>query len=194
MNPFNLLTENWIPVRRADGSRSCIPPWRITDPDPAIVDIDAPRPDFKGALLELLIGLVQTALPPKNDADWLQGFATPPKPDTLQKAFAPLIPFFNLFGDRPCFLQDLTLTEAEAKTPSPIAALLMGFCFEDQSVVVESAVQRRFWRGGKEAKITTLDFAGFASVADPGKALRALLAGVGPAKGFGCGLLLARRA
>lgn len=70
----------------------------------------------------------------------------------------------------------------------------MGFCFEDQSVVVESAVQRRFWRGGKEAKITTLDFAGFASVADPGKALRALLAGVGPAKGFGCGLLLARRA
>lgn len=63
MRLFNLLTENWIPVRRADGSRSRIPPWRITDPDPAIVDIDAQRPDFKGALLELLIGLVQTALP-----------------------------------------------------------------------------------------------------------------------------------
>lgn len=125
MKLFNLLTENWIPVRRADGSRSRIPPWRITDPGLAIADIDAPRPDFKGALLELLIGLVQTALPPKNDTDWLQGFAKPPTPGILEKAFAPLIPFFNLFGDRPCFLQDLMLTEAEAKTPSPIAALLM---------------------------------------------------------------------
>lgn len=70
----------------------------------------------------------------------------------------------------------------------------IGLCFEERSLVVESYTQRRFWRADKEATITTLDFAGFASVADPGKALRALLAGVGPAKGFGCGLLLARRA
>ena len=125
MHPFNLLAENWIPVRRADGSTDRIAPWRITGPDPPCVDIDTPRPDFKGALLELLIGLVQTAFPPENDKAWKRGFKEPPSPETLQAAFAPLLPFFNLFGNRPLFLQDLTLTEAEAKTPSPIAALLM---------------------------------------------------------------------
>lgn len=97
---------------------------------------------------------------------------------------------------------------AENAEPPPRAALAqecgvkwllarqegMGLCFEEPSLVVESAVQRRFWRGGQQAKISTLDFAGFAAVADPELALRALLHGVGPAKGFGCGLVLARRA
>ncbi len=125
MHPFNLLSENWIPVRRADGSTDRIPPWRITAPDPPCVDIAASRPDFKGALLELLVGLVQTAWPPENDRAWKRGFKEPPSPETLKAAFVPLLPYFHLFGPRPLFLQDLTLTEAEAKTPSPIAALLM---------------------------------------------------------------------
>lgn len=70
----------------------------------------------------------------------------------------------------------------------------MGLGFEDETLVVESYTQRRFWRGGIEAKIGTLDFAGFARVIDPERAVCALLHGVGPAKGFGCGLMLARRA
>ncbi|EHJ47318.1 CRISPR-associated protein, Cse1 family [Solidesulfovibrio carbinoliphilus subsp. oakridgensis] len=141
MPSFNLLTQDWIPVRRVDGTRLRIPPWRITDPGDgspgqAIADIDTPRPDFKGALLELLIGFVQTALPPTDNRKWRLGLSAnttnephlaPPDyaPAALKTAFAPLTPFFNLFGDRPRFLQDLTLTEAEAKEPSPIAALLM---------------------------------------------------------------------
>ncbi len=124
MHPFNLLSENWIPIRRRDGSTDRIAPWRITGPDPP-VDIDAARPDFKGALLELLIGLAQTAWPPVNETAWKHGFKEPPSPEALQAAFAPLLPYFNLFGERPRFMQDLTLTEAEAKTPSSIAALLM---------------------------------------------------------------------
>lgn len=141
MQSFNLLTQDWIPVRRVDGTRLRIPPWRITDPGDgspgqAIADIDTPRPDFKGALLELLIGLVQTALPPADNRKWRLGLSAattnephlaPPDyaPEALKAAFAPLIPFFNLFGDRPRFLQDFTLTEAEAKESSPIGALLM---------------------------------------------------------------------
>ncbi len=70
----------------------------------------------------------------------------------------------------------------------------MGVCFEDQSLVVESYMVRRYRRGGREASFGTLDFAGFAEVCDADKALAALRHGVGPAKGFGCGLLLARRA
>jgi CRISPR system Cascade subunit CasE len=70
----------------------------------------------------------------------------------------------------------------------------MGLCFEEQSLVAESYMVRRYWRGGREASFGTLDFAGFASVCDADKALAALCKGIGPAKGFGCGLLLARRA
>ncbi len=70
----------------------------------------------------------------------------------------------------------------------------MGLCFEDQSLVVESYTVRQYWRGGNKARFGTLDFAGFAEVCDADKALAALCKGVGPAKGFGCGLLLARRA
>lgn len=132
MHPFNLLTESWIPVRRADGSRCRIPPWRITEGGDsshpqALVDIDTTRPDFKGALLELLIGLMQTALAPVNEADWNKWFAPAnwPAPETLKAALAPLERYYNLFGSKPRFLQDLTLTDKEAKDPSPIAALLM---------------------------------------------------------------------
>lgn len=70
----------------------------------------------------------------------------------------------------------------------------LGLCFEDQSLVVESYMVRQYWREERRARFGTLDFAGFAAVSDADKALGALCRGVGPAKGFGCGLLLARRA
>ncbi len=70
----------------------------------------------------------------------------------------------------------------------------LGLHFEDQSLVVESYTVRQYWRGGHKARFGTLDFAGFAAVRDADKAFGALCKGVGPAKGFGCGLLLARRA
>jgi len=70
----------------------------------------------------------------------------------------------------------------------------MGLCFEDQSLVVERYVVYNYWRGRRKVTLGALDFAGFAEVSDPNKARDKLFAGVGPAKGFGCGLLLARRA
>ena len=70
----------------------------------------------------------------------------------------------------------------------------MGLRFEEESLVVESYMVRRSWRAGKDVRLGTLDLAGFAAVADPDKAVEAMRTGVGPAKGFGCGLLLARRA
>ena len=98
--------------------------------------------------------------------------------------------------------------QSEGAEPPPRAALAqqegtkwllarqeaLGLSFEDQRLVVESYMVRRYWRDGREARFGTLDFAGFAAVCDADKALGALLKGVGPAKGFGCGLVLARRA
>lgn len=43
-------------------------------------------------------------------------------------------------------------------------------------------------------RFSTLDFSGLANITDPDALRLALFQGVGPAKGFGCGLLLVRRA
>ncbi|MEO8379266.1 MAG: type I-E CRISPR-associated protein Cas6/Cse3/CasE [Acidobacteriota bacterium] len=49
-------------------------------------------------------------------------------------------------------------------------------------------------RGRDDASITTVDFAGCLTVRNPGAFVDALAHGIGPAKGFGCGLMLVRRA
>ncbi|QLA20891.1 type I-E CRISPR-associated protein Cas6/Cse3/CasE [Desulfolutivibrio sulfoxidireducens] len=72
----------------------------------------------------------------------------------------------------------------------------IGLAIEEDTLLAHSYT---LWRFAKPAtrnplQFATLDFEGFATVADPAKALDAMTRGVGPAKGFGCGLLLARRA
>lgn len=54
----------------------------------------------------------------------------------------------------------------------------------------------RTWRqrGRKNIELSTLDFEGVLIVRDHMRLLQALLLGIGPAKAFGCGLLLVRRA
>ncbi len=51
------------------------------------------------------------------------------------------------------------------------------------------------WRQhhGKKIELSTLDFEGVLRVAEPDCFLEALLNGIGPAKAFGCGLMLVRR-
>lgn len=48
-------------------------------------------------------------------------------------------------------------------------------------------------RYGKKIELSTLDFEGVLQVTEPVKFLEALHNGIGPAKAFGCGLLLVRR-
>ena len=112
--PFSLLIDAWIPVRHASGRAQIICPANITDTfktDP-IVALDWPRPDFRLASLEFLIGLLATACPPEDDdgsgeaGDWLEAWATPPSPETLAARFAPFARAFVLDGDGPRFMQD----------------------------------------------------------------------------------------
>ena len=105
---FCLLDECWIPVRRADGELARIPPWQITDSDSqaCVCDVASPRPDLDGALLEFLIGLVQTALTPASENEWFDRWDKPPAPEELRNALAPLRDAFFLNGDGPCFMQD----------------------------------------------------------------------------------------
>jgi CRISPR system Cascade subunit CasE len=48
-------------------------------------------------------------------------------------------------------------------------------------------------RHGKKIELSTLDFEGILRVAEPECFLKTLLKGIGPAKAFGCGLMLVRR-
>jgi CRISPR system Cascade subunit CasE len=43
-------------------------------------------------------------------------------------------------------------------------------------------------------RLSTLDFDGLLTVADPGRFGELLFSGLGPAKGFGCGLMLIKGA
>lgn len=109
---MNLLEERWIPIRRASGQRERIAPHDITDridTDPVVV-LDAPRPDFNGALIQFLIGLVQTAWV-RADRFWeLDDMLwSPPTPQTLAGLFAPLKEAFDLDGDGPRFMQEFSL-------------------------------------------------------------------------------------
>jgi CRISPR system Cascade subunit CasA len=121
---FNLLTTPWLPVRRADGTTGQITPDQLTaTPANPIVALDAPRPDFNGALVQFLIGLLQTACAPADREAWFDRLESPPDPEQLAATFAPFIDAFHLDGDGPRFMQDLDpLTDQK---PLPITALLI---------------------------------------------------------------------
>jgi len=107
---YNLLHERWIPVKRKTGEKPVyISPSQITDglATNPIIALAAPRPDFNGALIQFLIGLMQTAFPPKDEPEWQKKFRNPPLPDELKVAFERYANAFNLDGDGPRFMQDL---------------------------------------------------------------------------------------
>lgn len=69
-----------------------------------------------------------------------------------------------------------------------------GFALEE--LLVDGYFQHRFYkRGNKEPiRISTLDYQGILRITDLAAFEKVLFQGIGPAKGFGCGMLLIRRA
>lgn len=129
---LNLLTDQWIPVRRADGTTATIAPWELVPPEDAStappVDIIPPRADFRAALHEFCIGLLQVTLRTslRTVSDWENLLLTPPSQSTLQEAFAEHVQWFNLLGERPLFMQDLTLPEpGNSDKTFPVSSLLI---------------------------------------------------------------------
>jgi CRISPR system Cascade subunit CasA len=98
-----------------------IAPWQITDA--TVLSVASPRPDFDGALIQFLIGLCQTALPPENRTEWRKRLTDPPSPDELKAAFSPLAGAFVIGGDGPQFMQEKGI---EDKKVWQIDSLLIG--------------------------------------------------------------------
>jgi len=70
-----------------------------------------------------------------------------------------------------------------------------GFSFVPKQVHVDDYQQHRAAKKGgqKPIRYSTLDFTGLLTVTDATCFRQALTQGIGPAKAFGCGLLLVRR-
>ncbi len=70
-----------------------------------------------------------------------------------------------------------------------------GFAVQQSNILVERYRQERLAKKQNKGKIqfSLLDFSGRLTVTDPELFTHALFNGIGPAKGFGCGLLLVRR-
>ncbi|MBP7229483.1 MAG: type I-E CRISPR-associated protein Cse1/CasA [Moraxellaceae bacterium] len=122
---MNLLDEKWIPVRRANGQQDWIAPFQVSEPD--IIALDARRPDFNGALIQFLIGLVQTTTPMDSEAEWEEWDKSPPSMEVLQRWFAPVRDAFVFDGDGARFMQDFELRTEMVKENdlNSISALLI---------------------------------------------------------------------
>lgn len=107
---FNLIEEQWIPVLRRDGTPDMIAPHEVTDrfAENPVVSLKAPRPDFNGALIQFLIGLVQTVAAPQSGAEWRKRLTEPPTPEELKGKFDTVRHVFELAGDGPRFMQDFS--------------------------------------------------------------------------------------
>lgn len=70
-----------------------------------------------------------------------------------------------------------------------------GFSIRGEDIGADGYLQHRFKkaRGNHEIRISTIDFTGLLTVTDPDAFIRALFAGIGPAKGFGCGMMMIKR-
>ena len=121
--PFNLIHDQWIPVRRRRaGERFWLRPWEITaEPDNPIIAIDSGRPDFDAALTEFMIGLMALDAP-ENEAEWREGWANPPSPDVLRQRLEKWAPYFNFDGPGPRAFQDWQELDG---APIPAASLLI---------------------------------------------------------------------
>lgn len=126
---MNLINDKWILVRRKSGKTEKISPWQVTNGNKAdpITELAALRPDFNGALVQFLIGLLQTTCSPDGASQWRQWLNSPPSEDALKQKFQEVAFAFNLDGNGPRFMQDLTLeSELDKKhQPGPIEGLLI---------------------------------------------------------------------
>ena len=97
---MNLIEDKWVPVLRAEGGKDIIAPWQIAEEENPVMEIQAPRPDFQGALYQFFIGLLQTAYAPEDHEAWMEYWDEMPEPEALKKCFSLIAFAFELDNPR----------------------------------------------------------------------------------------------
>ena len=110
---MNLITDPWIPVIRKGGTDT-IMPWQIAEAENSVIEINAPRPDFQGALYQFMIGLLQTCFAPEDEEEWEAYWERFPEANELRNEFEKVKYAFELDNsDGPAFMQDYNLVEGK---------------------------------------------------------------------------------
>jgi len=118
---MNLITDPWIPVIRLNNSTDTICPWQIAEKDNPVMEINAPRPDFQGALYQFLIGLIQTCFAPEEENDWSYFWEKMPEEKELQESFNGAQENFEIENNTgPAFMQDFALPDGSSKDISTL--------------------------------------------------------------------------
>jgi len=120
---MHLLRDRWLSIQRTNGQVDRVVPASIVDGINPPVDLIAPRPDFRGALYQFLIGLLQTTYAPDDIDEWQERWEHPPGVAELETAFGRYEQAFALDGDGPAFMQDLD--PLAAQKPVAIRGLLI---------------------------------------------------------------------
>lgn len=100
---MDLLSDAWLQV----GDGTWITPSQVGEPQWR--DLHAPRPDFRGAVYQFLVGLLQITCAPRDLREWQGRWHAPPDAAELTDAFTPWREAFLLENDGPAFMQDLDL-------------------------------------------------------------------------------------
>ena len=104
---LNLIRDAWIPVRLR-GRRPGGPPRLAAPHQLAEADVEGfcwNRADFNLACRELAAGLLQLAMPPRDDDEWFRRWRRP-DPEEWRRALEPWAAHFELLGAGPRFAQD----------------------------------------------------------------------------------------
>lgn len=117
---MNLLTDPWMPAIRRDGTREKVAIWQLLDEYETnpIVDIRAPRPDFRSAIYQLLIGIVQVAAAPEDEEVWLDRWEEPYSPEDFKERLLQYADCFEIDSEGPAFMQDYDLNSVDTKLES----------------------------------------------------------------------------
>lgn len=101
---MNLIKDAWLQGVCRDGSLKLWSPLDVSNPD--WIDLHFIRSDFRGAMYQFLIGLLQMAFPPENKQDWIELLKEPPSREELEEALKPYERAFELLSDEAAFMQD----------------------------------------------------------------------------------------
>lgn len=117
---MDLITEAWLPVVTRSGVKKKIALTSLPDND--ILDTAFSRSDFQGAAWQLLIGLVQSTVPPKDESDWRAVWKKGVDMAEWPQALAAIRHAMQFGAQKPAFLQSFERLDSKN---SSVAGLLI---------------------------------------------------------------------
>ncbi len=119
---MNLVRDVWVPIVRKDGVEEKIAIHQLlkeykTNP---VMEVLMPRPDFKSAFYQLLIGIVQVAFLPECEEDWIDRFEDSFSFSEFSEKVLEYEDCFAIDSKGCAFMQDFEQLEGEEKAVSTL--------------------------------------------------------------------------